>query len=332
MHTLGEIAKLVNAELVGDGELKITSLASIDCAKSDQLSYVVSEKYREQLSSTQASAVIISKSLQKFCNTNALIVDDVYLAFAQITHLFKHKVTHTNGIHASANTNNATVAPNCCIGKQVSIGTDTTIGANTVIEDNTTIGANCTIGSNISILQGTIIGNNVVVESGAVIGSEGFGNARDKYKRWHSIAHLGNVVIGDDVNIGANTAIDRGTLENTYINRGVRLDNLVHIAHNVTIGEDTAIAACTGIAGSTRIGKRCMIGGMVGVVGHLNICDDVVVNAKSTVDKNITISGVYTGIMPLMPHKKWQIVGVWLTKLDKITQYLNIKLTHLKGK
>lgn len=332
MHTLGEIAKLVNAKLVGDSELTIASLASIDCAKSGQLSYVVSEKYQDQLSNTQASAVIISKSLQKFCNTNALVVDDVYLAFAQITHLFKHKVTHTNGIHASADTDNATVAPNCCIGEQVSIGTDTTIGANTVIEDNTTIGINCTIGSNVSILQGTTIGSHVVIESGAVIGSEGFGNARDKHKRWHSIAHLGNVVIGDDVNIGANTAIDRGTLENTYINRGVRLDNLVHIAHNVTIGEDSAIAACTGVAGSTRIGKRCMIGGMVGVVGHLNICDDVVVNAKSTVDKNITISGVYTGIMPLMPHKKWQIVGVWLTKLDKITQYLNIKLTHLKGK
>ena len=332
MHTLGEIAKLINAELVGQNDLTITNLASIDCAKSGQLSYVVSAKYQDQLSNTQASAVIISKSLQKFCNTNALIVDDVYLAFAQITHLFKHKVTHTSGIHASADTDNATVAPNCCIGERVSIGTDTTIGANTVVEDNTTIGANCTIGSNVSILQGTTIGNNVVIESGAVIGSEGFGNARDKHKHWHSIAHLGNVVIGDNVNIGANTTIDRGTLEDTHIHQGVRLDNLVHIAHNVSIGEDSAIAACTGVAGSTRIGKRCMIGGMVGIVGHLNICDDVVVNAKSTVDKNITISGVYTGIMPLMPHKKWQIVGVWLTKLDKITQYLNIKLTHLKGK
>ncbi len=332
MHTLGELAKLVNAELVGDPALTITSLASIDCAKSGQLSYVMSEKYKDQLKNTQASAVIVNKSLQNFCNTNAIVVEDVYLAFAQITHLFKHKVLHMNGVHASAKIHNATIATNCCIGKNVSIGANTTIGANTVIEDNSVIGSNCLIGSNVNILQSSIIGNSVVIEPGVVIGSEGFGNARDSNKHWHSIAHLGNVVIGNRVHIGANTTIDRGTLEDTHIHKGVRLDNLVHIAHNVIIGEDTAIAACTGVAGSTHIGKRCMIGGMVGVVGHLNVCDDVIVNAKSTIDKNITTPGIYTGIMPLMPHKKWQIVSVWLIKLDKITQYLNIKLTHLKGK
>ena len=332
MHTLGGIAKLVNAELIGDGDLAISSLASIDCAQSGQLSYVVSEKYKNQLQNTQASCVIINKSLQNLCNTNAIVVEDVYLAFAQITHLFKHKVLHMSGVHTSAKIHNTTIAINCCIGKNVSIGANTTIGANTVIEDNSVIGSNCLIGSNVNILQSSIIGNSVVIEPGVVIGSEGFGNARDSNKHWHSIAHLGNVVIGDRVHIGANTAIDRGTLEDTHIHKGVRLDNLVHIAHNVVIGEDTAIAACTGVAGSTHIGKRCMIGGMVGVVGHLNICDDVIVNAKSTIDKNITMPGMYTGIMPLMPHKKWQIVSVWLIKLDKITQYLNIKLSHLKGK
>lgn len=332
MHTLGGIAKLVNAELIGDGDLAISSLASIDCAQSGQLSYVVSEKYKDQLQNTQASAIIINKSLQNLCNTNAIVVEDVYLAFAQITHLFKYKVLHMNGVHTSAKIHNATIATNCCIGKNVSIGANTTIGANTVIEDNSVIGSNCLIGSNVNILQSSIIGNSVVIEPGVVIGSEGFGNARDSNKHWHSIAHLGNVVIGDRVHIGANTAIDRGTLEDTHIHKGVRLDNLVHIAHNVVIGEDTAIAACTGVAGSTHIGKRCMIGGMVGVVGHLNVCDDVIVNAKSTIDKNITTPGIYTGIMPLMPHKKWQIVSVWLIKLDKITQYLNIKLSHLKGK
>jgi len=332
MHTLGGIAKLVNAELIGDGDLAISSLASIDCAQSGQLSYVVSEKYKDQLQNTQASAIIINKSLQNLCNTNAIVVEDVYLAFAQITHLFKYKVLHMNGVHTSAKIHNATIATNCCIGKNVSIGANTTIGANTVIEDNSVIGSNCLIGSNVNILQSSIIGNSVVIEPGVVIGSEGFGNARDSNKHWHSIAHLGNVVIGDRVHIGANTAIDRGTLEDTHIHKGVRLDNLVHIAHNVVIGEDTAIAACSAVAGSVHIGRRCMIGGMVGVVGHLNICDDVIVGGKSTVDKNITMPGMYTGIMPLMPHKKWQIVSVWLIKLDKITKYLNIKLSHLKGK
>ncbi|MDC0888718.1 UDP-3-O-(3-hydroxymyristoyl)glucosamine N-acyltransferase [Candidatus Thioglobus sp.] len=332
MHTLGEIAKLVNAELIGDSELFISSLASIDCAQSGQLSYVVNEKYKDQLQNTQASAIIINKSLQNLCNTNAIVVEDVYLAFAQITHLFKYKVLHMNGVHTSAKIHNNAIATNCCIGKNVSIGANTTIGANTVIEDNSVIGSNCLIGSNVNILQNSNIGNSVVIEPGVVIGSEGFGNARDSNKHWHSIAHLGNVVIGDRVHIGANTTIDRGTLEDTHIHQGVRLDNLVHIAHNVIIGEDTAIAACSGVAGSTHIGKRCMIGGMVGIVGHLKICDDVIVNAKSTIDKNITTPGMYTGIMPLMPHKKWQIVSVWLIKLDKITQYLNIKLSHLKGK
>ena len=331
MHTLGEIALLIDAELIGDSDLKIASLASIGQAKAQQLSYVVSAKYTDQLLSTQAGAVIINNSLKASCTTNALIVSDVYLAFAKLSHYFKPQVLHNSGVHASAKIKGVNIAESCCIGKNVSIGANTVIGANTIIEDNTIIGSDCNIGQNVSILQGSKIGSQVVIAPGVVIGSEGFGNARDADKHWHSIAHLGGVIIDDNVNIGANTTIDRGTLEDTRIHRGVRLDNLIHIAHNVTIGEDTAIAACTGIAGSTTIGNRCMIGGMVGIVGHLNICDDVIVNAKSTVDKNISSPGMYTGIIPLMPHKKWQIISVWLTKLDKITQYLNIKLKNLKG-
>ena len=332
MHTLGEIAKFINAELIGDSELEISSLAAINTAQSTQLSYVVNNKYKDQLLNTKAGAIIVNESLKNSCATNALVVQDVYLAFAKLTHLFKYKVAHVNGVHASVKINNASLALNCHIGKNVIIGNNTTIGANTVIEDNTIIGDNCIISANVSILQGSKIGNQAVIAPGVVIGSEGFGNARDQNKQWHSIAHLGNVVIGDNVNIGANTCIDRGTLEDTQIHSGVRLDNLIHIAHNVIIGKDTAIAACTGIAGSTQIGKRCMIGGMVGIVGHLSICDNVIVNAKGTVDKNITSPGMYTGIMPLMSHKKWQNVAMWLTKLDKIIKYLDIKLKNLKGK
>jgi len=331
MYNLGEIAKLINAELIGDAKFNISSLASIEQAQAQQLSYVVNSKYSKSLLESKAGAVIIHKSLKDSCTTNALIVPDVYLAFAQVSHLFKHHVSHAKGIHHSAKINNASIASGCCIGAHVTIGTNTSLGGNTIVEDNTSIGENCIIGPNVTILQGSKIGNRVVIAPGAVIGSEGFGNARDSNKHWHSIAHLGNVIIGDNVTIGANTTIDRGTLDNTYIHNGVRLDNLIHVAHNVIIDEDTAIAASTGIAGSTYIGKRCMIGGMVGVVGHLNICNDVIINAKSTVDKNITSPGMYTGIMPLMPHKKWQIVGVWLIKLDKIAKYLNIKLNYLKG-
>ncbi|MBC8493830.1 MAG: UDP-3-O-(3-hydroxymyristoyl)glucosamine N-acyltransferase [bacterium] len=321
MRTLGEIATLIDAELIGDASHQILGLASIDQAQADQLSYVANNKYSDQLDSTQAGAVIINQSLKDAHPTNALIVKDAPVAFAKLSQYFRLENSLMTGIHASV-----------IIGNNVQIGDNCTIGANVVLEDGVIIGNNVTIGANSVVHHQCQVGNNVVIDSGVVIGSEGFGNARDIQQHWHAIAHLGRTIIGNQVTIGANTAIDRGTLGDTIVHDGVRLDNLIHIAHNVVIGEDTVIAACTGIAGSTKIGKRCMIGGMVGIVGHLNICDDVIVNAKSTVDKNINSAGMYTGIMPLMPHKKWQIVGVWLTKLDKITKYLNIKLNHLKGK
>ncbi|MDC9726822.1 MAG: UDP-3-O-(3-hydroxymyristoyl)glucosamine N-acyltransferase [Candidatus Thioglobus sp.] len=321
MRTLGEIAILIDAELIGDANYQILGLASIDQAQADQLSYVASNKYSNQLDNTQAGAVIINKSLKDSRPANALIVKDAPVAFAKLSQHFRPENSLMIGIH-----------PSVTMGKNVQIGDNCTIGVNVVLEDEVIIGNNVTIGANSVIHHQCQVGNDVVIDSGVVIGSEGFGNARDNQQHWHAIAHLGRVIINNQVTIGANTAIDRGTLGDTIIHNGVRLDNLIHIAHNVIIGEDTAIAACSGIAGSTKIGERCMIGGMVGIVGHLNICDDVIINAKSTVDKNINSAGMYTGIMPLMPHKKWQIVGVWLTKLDKITKYLNIKLNYLKGK
>ncbi len=332
MYTLGEIAKYIDAELIGDASIKIKGISSLQNASANQLSYIVSAKYKKDLSNTQAAVVILDKALLSACPTNALVVSDVYLTFAKITHYFKKQVTHHTGIHPNAKTNNATIGSGCVIGENVTIGNDCVIGPNTIIEDNVSIGDNAYIDPNVTILQGCSLGNNVSISSGAVIGSEGFGNARDNQNRWHTIAHLGNVVIGNNVTIGANTTIDRGTIEDTQIHDGVRLDNLIHIAHNVIIGQDSAIAASTGIAGSTILGKRCMIGGMVGIVGHLNICNDVIINAKSTVDKDIKKPGMYTGIMPLMNHKQWQNVGLWLVKLDKITKYLNIKLKNLKGK
>jgi UDP-3-O-[3-hydroxymyristoyl] glucosamine N-acyltransferase len=330
MPTLTDIAKLINATLIGNTEQEISGIATLKAADKNQLTYIVSDKYKSALIESKAGCVILTKNLLDACPTNALVVDDAYLAFAKISHLFKPQIFHQPGTHSSAEINNAKIGANCCIGKNVILGKNTIIGANTVIEDNTTIGEHCNIGANITLLQKTQIGHHVIIEAGCVIGSEGFGNARDADKKWQSIAHLGNVIIGNHVSIGANTVIDRGTLDDTQICDGVRLDNLIHIAHNVIIGEDSAIAACVGIAGSANIGKRCMVGGMVGIMGHVKICDDVIINAKSAVDKHIKKPGIYTGIVPLMTHKKWQVVGVWLTKLDKIAKHLNIKLKHLK--
>ena len=331
MHTLGEIANQINAKLIGDPSVQISSLATLNNAKGDQLSYIAHEKFIDLLKKSKAGAIILNKNCLDKCPTNALLVDNVYLAFARISHYFQPQSIPQDGVDPSAKIDQATIANTCTIGKNTIIGKDSVIGANVVIEDGVHIGSDCYIHPNVVILKNCQIGNHVTISSGAVIGAEGFGNARDENGAWHSIAHVGRVVIGDNVTIGANTTIDCGTIEDTQIHNGVRIDNLVHIAHNVIIGQDSAIAANTGIAGSTVLGKRCMVGGMVGIVGHLTICDDVIINATSTVNKNITKPGIYTGIFPLMPHKTWQNVGIWLIKLDKIANYLNIKLKTLKG-
>ena len=331
--TLEEIAKLIDAKVYGEPSKEIKGMNTLDSATSDHISYAVSQKYKKSLTNSNAGAVIIDKKLIVHCPSNALLVKNVSLAYALLTHQFKNdqNIKHFQPAFKVINSySKVDFAPGCIIGKNVTIGENTSIGANCVIGDDVTIGMNSLIGSNVTIHKGCEIGKKCVISSGAVIGSEGFGNAREKDKKWHAIAHLGNVIIGDEVSIGANTTIDRGSIDNTEIHNGVKIDNLVHIAHNVIIGSDTAIAAKTGIAGTTVIGKRCMIGGMVGIVGHLTITDDVIVNATSTVNRNIAKPGVYTGFVPLMLHSEWKKVGIWLTKLDKIAILLKIKLKNIK--
>jgi len=330
---LEEVAKLIDATILGKSSKEISGINTLSKANSNQISYAVSNKYKELLINSNAGAVIVNENLKDFCSTNILLVKNVNLAYAILSHKFKY-LQNINHLRSGPEVTDAfidvDIFPNCIIGKNVIIGEHSSIGANCVIEDNVSIGKNSRIESNVMILKGSQIGKNCVISSGVIIGSEGFGNARDKNNKWHAIAHLGNVIIGNDVSIGSNTAIDRGSIDNTEIHSGVKIDNLVHIAHNVIIGEDTAIAAKTGIAGTTIIGKRCMIGGMVGIIDHLTITDDVIVNATSTVNRNIAKSGVYTGFVPIMLHSEWKKVGMWLTKLDKITTLLKIKLKNIK--
>jgi len=331
--TLKEIAILIDATILGDSSKEILGINTLTDAKSDHISFAVSKKYKELLVKSMAGAIIVDNSLKDYCSSNILLVKNVNVAYSILTHKFKYLQNFSDlqmGLEVFNLFNNVYISHSCVIGKNVVIGENSSIGANCIIEDNVYIGKNSRVDSNVTIQKGSQIGKNCVISSGVVIGSEGFGNARDENNKWHAIAHLGNVIIGDDVSIGANTTIDRGSIDNTEIHRGVKIDNLVHIAHNVIIGEDTAIAASTGIAGTTIIGKRCMIGGMVGIVGHLTITDDVIVNATSTVNRNITKSGVYTGFVPLMLHSEWKKVGVWLTKLDKIASLLKIKLKNIK--
>ena len=332
MHlTLRNIAKIIDAQLIGANSKKINGIGTLEDSNSEQISFAISEKYKKLLMNSDAGAVIVNKTLIKHCKNNILVVEDAYLAYSILSHKFKQTQNNSNfSFGHELSFPKSTIADSCIIGKGVKIGRNSTIGANCVIEDNVSIGSNSLIGPNVTIQKGSQIGCYCVISPGAVIGSEGFGNARDVDKKWNTIAHLGNVLIGNKVSIGANTTIDRGTISNTEIHDGVKIDNLIHIAHNVIIGEDTAIAAKTGIAGTTVIGKRCMIGGAVGIVGHLKITDDVVINATSTVNRNITKPGVYTGFVPIMLHSEWKKVGMWLTKLDKIATFMKIKLKNIR--
>jgi len=329
--TLKEIAELVGGSIEGDFSKSIQGIGTLDSANSSQISYAVNEKYKDSLKNSNAGAFIINKSLKQFCQRNIVLVENVYLAYSILSHKFKvtQNIDHFQRCR-QLSYSNSKIAASSLIGKNVKIGKDSIIGANCVIEDNVKVGSNTLIESNVIIQKGCQIGDNCVISPGAVIGSEGFGNARDANQKWSAIAHLGNVLIGDNVSIGANTTIDRGTISDTEIHNGVKIDNLIHIAHNVVIGEDTAIAAKTGIAGTTIIGKRCMIGGAVGIVGHLKITDDVVINATSTVNRDITKPGIYTGFVPLMLHSEWKKVGIWLTKLDKIATFMKIKLKNIR--
>ena len=328
--TLNEIANLINGYIEGDDSKEIYGLNSLENADFNQISYAVSEKYKDAMINSAAGAIIVNEGLKDCFNTNTIVVKDAYLAYSILSHKFKQSQNADNlSFGNEVNYPNSQIASSSLIGKNVEIGPKTIIHHNCIIEDDTIIGQGCLIESNVTIQHGSIIGDSCIISPGAVIGSEGFGNARN-IKKWSSIAHLGNVFIGNNVSIGANTTIDRGSMSNTEIHDGVKIDNLIHIAHNVIIGEDTAIAAKTGIAGSTKIGKRCMIGGAVGIVGHLNIADDVVINATSTVNRNISKPGIYTGFMPIMLHSEWKKVGMWVSKLDKIASFLKIKLKNIR--
>ena len=329
--SLKEIANLIDGHIEGNSSKEILGINSLDDSDSNQISYIISEKYKESLIKSNAGAIIVDEKLKQYCKTNTIVVENVYLAYSILSHEFKQNQELTDLKHLNEiDYPSTSIASSVLIGKKVTIGINTIIHHNCVIEDNSNIGENCLVESNVTIQQGSIIGDNCVISPGAVIGSEGFGNARDFNKKWSPIAQLGNVTIGNSVSIGANTTIDRGSMTNTEIHDGVKIDNLVHIAHNVIIGKDTAIAAKTGIAGSTRIGKRCMIGGAVGIVGHLKITDDVVINATSTVNRDILKPGTYTSFMPIMTHREWKKVSIWLTKLDKIASFMKIKLKNIR--
>ncbi|BCJ05546.1 MULTISPECIES: UDP-3-O-(3-hydroxymyristoyl)glucosamine N-acyltransferase [unclassified Pseudomonas] len=326
--TLGQLAEALGAELKGPEALQITGLATLQEAGSGQLSFLANKQYRKFLDDSSASAVLLKAEDAEGFAGNALIVPDPYLAYARISHLFDPKPKAVAGVHPSAVVaEDAQVDASASIGPFAVIESGARIGANVTVGAHCFVGARCVIGEGgwlaprVTLYHDVTIGKRVVIQSGAVIGGEGFGFANEK-GIWRKIAQIGGVTLGDDVEIGVNTAVDRGALSDTRIGDGVKLDNQIQIAHNVQVGDHTAMAACVGISGSTRIGKHCMIAGGVGMVGHIDVCDNVFVSGMTMVTRSITEPGGYSSGTAMQPLAEWRKSAARIRQLDEMSKRL----------
>jgi UDP-3-O-[3-hydroxymyristoyl] glucosamine N-acyltransferase len=328
-YSLLELSTKFNLEVVGDLDLTIQGVATLEKADKKQLSFLSNSKYTSQLSQTNAGVVLLSKLDADKYSGNKLIADDVYVSFAKIASLFLNQSTSYSGIHNTALISESatigedvTIGPYCIIGDNVVIGRGSFLVSNVTIEADCKIGQNCILKPNSVVSFECSLGNRVILHPGAIIGADGFGLARDK-DGWIKVPQLGCVQIGDDCEIGANTTIDRGTLEDTILENDVRLDNQIQIAHNVYIGAHTVMAGCSAVAGSAKIGKNCLIGGGVGIVGHLEVCDGVTLQSMALVTGSIRKPGSYSSVSPLQKTQDWRRNAVRFRQLDKMARKLN---------
>ena len=335
-YKLGEIASKLGLKLVGDNLCQISGIGTLLNAVSGELSFLSNPAYRDQLEKTKASAVIVEEKYAEFCPTNALISNNPYLSFADATNLFKPNFNKNTGIHESAVIadsasidNTVSIAPNVVVEANASISKGSVIGPNCYIGEDVVIGKNCHLQSNVSLYYRVRLGDSVIIQSGSVIGADGFGFAFDGEKQI-KIHQLGSVLLSDNVEIGACTTIDRGTIEDTIIGKGVKIDNQVQIGHNCIIGDHSVICGCVGIAGSVSIGKHCIMGGASGAVGHITISDKVNVSAMSLVSESISEPGIYSSGTWHMKTSDWKRSNIRFKQLDlmnKRVRQLEKKLT-----
>lgn len=323
MLCLEDIVARFGGQLVGNGKVEIRRVATLESADEQAIAFLANPKYASQLAGTKAGALIVGPMAQDKTTLPRIVVDDPYAYFACVSRFLNPPQRPDPGIAPGAYSfstlpASVCVAPGASIGRDVVLGEDVIIGPGCHIGDGVEIGAGSWLNANVTVYFGCRLGANCIVHAGAVIGADGFGFARGQDGSWIKIPQVGRVVIGDDVEIGANTTIDRGTLDDTVIGNDVKIDNQVQIAHNVRIGAHTAVAGCVGIAGSTTIGCRCMIGGQAGVIGHLDIADDVVVSAGTLVSKSIRSPGVYTASLPQQKHADWVRNFSHLRRLDDL--------------
>lgn len=326
--TLAQLAEILGAELRGDPQKTISGMATLQDATAEEMSFLANPHYRKQLEHTQAGVMLLSAADAAEYAGDCLIVADPYLAYAKLSLYFDRTPQQPAGIHPSA-----VIADSALIDSTASIGPGVVIEEHALIAAGVSIGAQCFIGARsriaensrlaarVTLYHDVTMGQRVVVQSGAVIGGEGFGFAKHQ-GQWHKIAQIGGVTIGNDVEIGANTTIDRGALSDTLIGNDVKLDNQIQIAHNVQIGDHTAIAACVGISGSAKIGRNCMLAGGVGLVGHIDICDDVFITGMTMVTHSITEPGAYSSGTAMQPAADWKKSAVRFRQLDDLARRL----------
>ena len=320
-----ELAARFGLELRGP-DRAVEGVGTLADATRGQLSFLANPRYRSQLSSTGAGVVVLrADDAGAFAGT-ALVARDPYVAFARIAALFERKPAHAPGVHPTAFVDaDAVVDPTACIGPHASIGARSRIQARAVVGPGCVIGEDCDVGEDcelqarVTLLTRVRLGKRVRILPGAVLGAAGFGLAMDA-GRWVNVPQLGGVVVGDDCEIGANTTIDRGALGDTVLEEDVRLDNQIQIGHNVRIGAHTAMAGCAAVAGSAKIGRHCLIGGAAGILGHLEVCDRVVVTAMLLVTHSIREPGEYSSGTPLMDNRSWRKSAARFKQLDRIAR------------
>lgn len=328
--SLGEIAGRYGCELQGDPDVVVYQVATLKGADSRSIAFLANAVYRSQLETTEAAAVIVAIDDVEACPAAALITPNPYLVYAHVAAALHPAEAFAPGISPAATIGSGADVPQSChVAAGVVIEDDVTLGERVYIGANSVIGRGSELGDDTSVMAGVIIypqvrvGRRCILHGGAVIGADGFGIAKDETAAWIKVPQLGGVTIGDDVEIGANTAIDRGAIENTVIGDGVRLDNLIQVGHNVTIGAHTAIAGLTGIAGSATIGARCIIGGHAGIAGHIEIVDDVVVTGGTPVLSSLRKPGYYGGVATSAEDiRKWRKNAARFSQLDEMARRL----------
>jgi len=323
--TLRELADQFGCELHGADRV-VARVGTLSGAGSDAVTFLANPAYRKQLEATQAAAVVLEEKHRAGCPVAALVHPQPYLTYARIATYLNPPPVAVPGVAASA-----VVAASARVAPSAEVAAQAVIGSGCVIDDGAVIGPGCVLGAGVMVgagsrlvarvtmLDGVRIGARCIVQPGAVIGADGFGFAPDAGK-WFKIPQLGSVVIGDDVEIGANTCVDRGTIDDTIIEQGVKLDNLVQIAHNVRIGAHTVMAAMSGAAGSTKIGKRCMVGGGAVMINQISVCDDVMIMFRGVVTKSIDKPGVYSSALPVEEVGRWRRNAARFRKLDALTE------------